>query len=159
MVTTVQSYILCSGLRIFTHYKEDRLFPILGCHSEVGKIAFGIWQIHVVKLASVWTIVLCSSSSICIYGSRRYSRIPLKSKKIVHIRVHKRTSRVHKRVRKSTTEIRLPMVIVKQRLQGYYNPIQNMIAWGVKVFYNRNKAISCLPRIGNFSRAIYRLEY
>ena len=81
------------------------------------------------------------------------------TRKRVHIRVHKRTSRVHKRVRKSTTEIRLPMVIVKQRLQGYYNPIQNMIAWGVKVFYNRNKAISCLPRIGNFSRAIYRLEY
>ena len=41
----------------------------------------------------------------------------------------------------------------------YYKPIQNMIAWRVKAFYNRNKAISCLPRIGNFSRAIYRLGY
>nr|DAQ17801.1 MAG TPA: hypothetical protein [Crassvirales sp.] len=110
-------------------------------------------------MASVQTIVLCSSSSICIYGGRRYSRIPLKSKKRVHIRVHKRTSRVHESVRKSTTEIRLPMVIVKQRLQRYYKPIQNMIAWRVKVFYNRNKAISCLPGIGNFSRAIYRLGY
>ena len=81
------------------------------------------------------------------------------TRKRVHIRVHKRTSRVHKRVRKSTIEICLPMVIVKQRLQGYYKPIQNMIAWRVKVFYNRNKAIFYLPWIDNFSRALYRLEY
>ena len=55
--------------------------------------------------------------------------------------------------------MRLSVPAIKQRLQGYYNPIQNMIAWGVKVFYNRNKAIFYLPWIDNFSRALYRLGY
>ena len=45
------------------------------------------------------------------------------------------------------------------QLSNRGKPIQNMIAWRVKVFYNRNKAISCLSGIGNFSRAIYRLGY
>lgn len=41
--------------------------------------------------------------------------------------------------------MRLSVVIVKQGLQRYYKPIQNMIAWRVKVFYNRNNAI--LPNV------------
>ena len=38
------------------------------------------------------------------------------TRKRVHIRVHKRTSRVHKRVRKSIIEMRLSVPAIKQRL-------------------------------------------
>lgn len=91
-------------------------------------------QIHVVKLASVRTIVLCSSSSICIYGDRCYSSIPLKSKKRVHIRVHKRTSRVHKRVRKSTTEIHPQTAIMpNSACRGLAKSHERFIAWGIRL--------------------------
>ena len=100
----------------------------------MAKSILGIWQVDVVKLASVRTIVLCSSSSIRIDGGRRYSRIPLKSKKRVHIRVHKRTSRVHKRVRKSTTEMRSIIAIKpNSACQGLATSHERFIAWGIEL--------------------------
>ena len=101
---------------------------------KLAKSILGIWQVDVVKLASVRTIVLCSSSSIRIDGGRRYSRIPLKSKKRVHIRVHKRTSRVHKRVRKSTTEIH-PQTAIMPNLacRGLAKSHERFIAWGIEL--------------------------
>ena len=38
-----------------------------------AKSILGIWKVDDVKLASVRTIVLCSSSNICIFGGRDYS--------------------------------------------------------------------------------------
>ncbi len=62
--------------------------------------------------------------------------------------------RVHIRVHKSIIEMRLSVPAIKQRLA---QPKRDFV--GVKVFYNRNKAIFYLPWIDNFSRALYRLGY
>ena len=40
---------------------------------RLAKSILGIWQVGHVKLASVRTIVLYSSSNTCIYGGRGYS--------------------------------------------------------------------------------------
>ncbi|MEQ2602936.1 hypothetical protein, partial [Phocaeicola vulgatus] len=49
-----------------------------------------------------------------------------KSRKRVHIRVHKRTSRVHKRVRKSIIEMRLSLPAIKQRIaQPKHNCVES----------------------------------
>lgn len=50
--------------------------------------------------------------------------------------------------------MRLSVPAIKQRLA---QPKRDFV--GVKVFYNRNKAIFYLPWIDNFSRALYRLGY
>ena len=127
---TVFSNLTLIDLRIiaFLHWMWNNYDAIW----RLAKSILGIWQVDVAKLASVRTIVLCSSSSICIYGGRRYSRIPLKSKNRVHKRVHKRTNKVHKRIRKSNSEMRF--IIAKEPYPA---------CWG----------------IGRFSRAIYRLGY
>ena len=55
--------------------------------------------------------------------------------------------------------MRFYVAAIKQPAEALHANPKHRVAWRVKVFYNRNKAISCLPRIGNFSRAIYRLGY
>ena len=71
---------------VFLHWILNNYNVIL----RLAKSPLGYGRFMSFKLASVRTIVLCSSSSICIYGGRRYSRIALKSKKRVHIRVQKK---------------------------------------------------------------------
>ena len=57
-----------------------------------------------------------------------------KSKKRVHIRVHKRTSRVHKRVRKSTTEIHSKTAIMPiSACRGLAKSHERFIAWGIEL--------------------------
>ena len=71
---TVFSNLILIDLRItvFLHWMWNNYDAI----RKLAKSILGIWQIHVVKLASVRTIVLCSSYNICIYGGRHYSGIP-----------------------------------------------------------------------------------
>ena len=84
-----------------------------------------------------------------------------KSRKRVHIRVHKRTSRVHKRVRKSTLEPNLSVPIIKKSLLRditYLTKYEG--AWrGKRTPKAKIKPNPACWGIGRFSRAIYRLGY
>lgn len=53
--------------------------------------------------------------------------------------------------------MRFYVAAIKQPAEALHANPKHRVAWRVSTLHLRNKAISCLPGIGNFSRAIYRL--